>query len=73
VSSAARRSGARGKELGQCETGEEFASWVPLRPQLFGEFSEEDKPTWAVLESLQDEVGLSIEEVNAPSRAAALT
>lgn len=53
------------QQLGRRETVEQFVSWVPLRTRLFGDFTAADKPNWAVLEFLQDEVGLALEEINA--------
>lgn len=56
------------EQLGRRETVQQFVSWVPLRTRLFGDFTEADKPNWAVLEFLQDVVGLSLDDVNALGR-----
>ncbi|MDN5896006.1 MAG: hypothetical protein L0H93_18515 [Nocardioides sp.] len=51
-------------QLGKRETVQQFLSWIPLRVRLFGEFTADDKANWAVLEFLEDEVGLSLEQIN---------
>jgi len=56
------------ERIGRREAVEQFVAWVPDYTSRFGPFTEDTASHWAVVQFLREEVGLSLDEVNALGR-----